>query len=224
MLPTDTQRMPELNKIYVGDCLEIMKSWPDKCVDLVVTDPPYGMNYESNYYKDGNPFGAIVGDSEYPVEALQEAFRLASRGVLAFCRWNNLKDIPEPKSFIVWAKNNWTAGDLNHEYGRAWEGIAFYPRDGHKFLNGRPSDVYDLRRVPPTNLVHPTQKPVAIIQRLIASNVGSIVLDPFMGSGTTAIAAEALGRDWIGIEINPEYAKIAEDRIAKERSQLKLAM
>lgn len=217
-------QMPEINKIYVGDCLKIMKSWPHKCVDLVVTDPPYGMDYESNRYKDGNPFGAIAGDSEYPIEAIKESFRLASRGVLAFCRWNNLKDIPEPKSFIVWAKNNWTAGDLNHEYGRAWEGIAFWPLTNHSFNKSRPSDVYDLRRVPHSDLSHPTQKPVALMERLIDSNVGDVILDPFCGSGTTLLAAERLGRKWIGIEINPEYAKIAEDRIAKERSQMKLAI
>src|SRR5580692_7605636 len=103
---------PELNKIYTGDCLSIMKEWPDQCFDMVVMDPPYGMNYQSNHYKDGNPFEPIVGDGQYPLEALQQAFRLARNAVFTFCRWNNLKELPAPKSFIVWAKNNWTAGDL----------------------------------------------------------------------------------------------------------------
>lgn len=215
---------PELNKIYVGDCLEIMRGWPDKCVDLVVTDPPYGMNYHSNHYKDGNPFEPLTGDGAYPLEALSEAFRLASKAVFSFCRWNNLADIPKPKSFIVWAKNNWTSGDLEHEYGRAWEGIAFWPQSNHSFRGGRPSDVYDLRRVPPTALNHPTEKPVSIMERILDSNAGDIILDPFCGSGTTLVAAERLGRNWIGIEINPDYAAIAEKRIAAERAQLKLAI
>lgn len=216
--------MPETNKIYTGDCLEIMKSWPDKCFDMVVMDPPYGMNYVSNYYKDGNPFTPIAGDSAYPLEALQEAFRLARNAVFTFCRWNNLKELPSPKSFIVWAKNNWTAGDLEHEFGRAWEGIAFYPLEGHSWRHGRPSDVYDLRRVPPTALEHPTEKPVSILDRLIDSTEGDSVLDPFCGTGPLWVAAYRLGISFTGIEINPDYVKVAEARIARERAQLKLAL
>jgi site-specific DNA-methyltransferase (adenine-specific) len=216
--------MPELNKIYTGDCLEIMKQWPDKCVDLVVMDPPYGMNYESNHYKNGNPFGSIIGDDKYPFEALQEAFRLARNAVFTFCRWNTLSELPKPKSFIVWVKNNWTAGDLEHEYGRQWEGIAFYPLENHSFVYKRPADVYDFRRIAPTNLLHPTEKPLAIMDAIIRDNVGFTVLDPFCGSGTTLVAAERHGRSWCGIEINPEYVKIAEERIARERAQLKLPL
>ena len=57
---------PELNRIYNGDCIEIMRAWPDKCVDLVISDPPYGMEYHSNYYANGNPHKKIVGDSKFP--------------------------------------------------------------------------------------------------------------------------------------------------------------
>jgi site-specific DNA-methyltransferase (adenine-specific) len=215
---------PELNKIYTGDCLEIMRQWPDECFDIVLMDPPYGMSYQSNRYKDGNPFKPIEGDGHYPLEALQQAFRLARNAVFTFCRWNNLKELPIPKSFIVWAKNNWTAGDLEHEFGRSWEGVAFYAMDRHSWRHGRPSDVYDFRRVPPTALEHPTEKPIAILDRLLDSTLGDTVLDPFCGTGPTWVAAYRLGMSFTGVEINPDYVKIAEERIARERAQLKLPL
>jgi len=213
--------IPELNKIYQGDCLEIMKTWPDKCIDLVLTDPPYGMNYLSNHYKHGNPHAKIVNDDKFPLDALQEMFRIARHGVFSFCRWDNLRDIPKPKSFLAWIKNNWTAGDLEHEYGRQWEGIAFWPQEEHKF-NTRPPDVFNFTRIPSTQLNHPTEKPVNLLEVILKDNVGDIILDPFCGSGSTLLAAERLGRRWIGIEISSEYCKIAQERIDRERAQIKM--
>ena len=214
--------IPETGKIYEGDALEIMRTWPDKCVDLVLTDPPYGMNYFSNHYKDGNPHSEIAGDSSFPHEAVKEFFRIARGGVFCFMRWNNLQELKkEPKSFIVWAKNNWSAGDLEHEYGRQWEGCAFWPLENHAFI-GRPSDVIDARRVPSTELQHPTEKPVYLLEEILRHNIGQIICDPYCGSGSTLLAAERLGRKWIGIEIEPKYCAIAQARVDAERAQLKL--
>jgi len=213
----------ERGVLYHGDCLKVLKQLPDKSVDLVLTDPPYGMKYKSNHYKNGNPFGEITGDNKYPVEILDICFRLAKRAVFSFCRWDNLHEVPKPKSFIVWLKNNWSAGDLNHEYARMWEGILFYPLDKH-FFHKRLPDVVDSRRVPPTKLVHPTQKPEILIRSLINNNTNEtdLVLDPFLGSGTTAVACEALGRRWIGIEISEKYCEIAKERIEAEIAQRRL--
>jgi site-specific DNA-methyltransferase (adenine-specific) len=197
-----------------------MKSLPDKVFDLIVTDPPYGMNYLSNHYKSKNPFGEIIGDDKYPVELIPEFQRLARKAVFAFCRWDNLSEVPPPKSFIVWVKNNWTAGDLKHAYGRMWEGILFYPLDEHKF-NTRPPDVFDSRRIPQKDLVHPTQKPVALIKWLIEANANQneVVFDPFMGVGTTGVAALELGLSFVGCEIDTEYFEIAEKRITQASLQ-----
>jgi len=212
----------ELGELYCGDCIEIMKDIPDGSVDLVLTDPPYGMNYKSNYYKNGNPFGGIKGDSEYPVAIIKDCIENANCGVFSFCRWENLKELPKSKSFIVWIKNNWTAGDLEHEYARQWEGIAFWEGKNHKFINGRPQDVIDMRRIPSTQLNHPTEKPVSLIYEILRHNEGDIILDPFLGSGTTAVACEKLGRRWIGIEISEKYCEIAKARIKAEADQVKL--
>lgn len=136
-------------------------------------------------------------------------------------RWNNLSQVPTPKSFIAWIKNNWTAGDLEHEYGRQWEGCAFWPQEEHRFIT-RPADVIDARRIPPGDIVHPTEKPIAVIYQIIAANAGAIILDPFCGSGTTLVAAERLGRKWIGIELDQKYVAIAQSRIDAELAQGKL--
>lgn len=197
-----------INKIIQGDCLEIMKQIPDKSVDLVVTDPPYGMDFQSNHRKTKHE--KIVGDNIFPLWVFDELFRIAKRGVYVFCRWDNLKDLPKPKSVLVWVKNNWSMGDLKHEHGRQWEAICFYPQEEHKFIKRIP-DVLKAKRT--QNELHPTEKPIDIIGQLIQANIGDVILDPFLGSGTTAVAAKQLGRNFIGIEISEKYCKIAEDRL-----------
>ncbi len=192
----------------LGDCLVKMKKIKDKSVDLVVTDPPYGMNFISNYRTV--KYQAIVGDDKYPVEVLGEFFRIAKRAVYVFCRWDNLRELPKPKSVLAWVKNNWSMGDLKHEHGRQWEAICFYPQEEHEFIERIP-DVIKCSRT--ENVYHPTQKPVGVIRRIIEVNVGDTILDPFMGSGTTGVACAELGRSFIGIEIEPKYFEIAKRRI-----------
>ena len=200
----------ELGVLYHGDCLEILPLIGK--VDLVLTDPPYGIEYKSNHYKNGNPFEKIVGDKHYPIEMVSETMKITNKACFFFCRWDNLIQMPVPKSFIVWHKNNWSAGDLKHEYGRMWEGIAFWPQESHEFNNRLP-DVLDCPRISANKLKHPTEKPVDLLVRLIGANKGDLILDPFCGSGTTCVAAKMLGRNYIGIDISEEYCQIARDRI-----------
>ena len=195
--------------IYHGDCREVLPTLAGLW-DLAVCDPQYGMAYQSNYRIVR--LSKIAGDDAYPVDVLQGLIEASQRGVYAFCRWDNIKDLPPPKSLVVWIKNNWTAGDLEHEHGRQWEGICFYPGPQHRFLRRTP-DVIDARRVPPTG--HPTEKPVAVLESIIAANEAGTILDPFMGSGTTLVAAKNLGRKAIGIEIEERYCEIAAKRLAQ---------
>jgi len=200
--------MIEKNKIHCIDCLEGLKQLENNSVDLVITDPPYGMGFVSNYRKIKHK--AIVGDDSFPLEILEECFRVAKKAVYVFCRWDNLSELPKPKSVLAWVKNNWSMGDLEHEHGRQWEAIAFYPQEGHKFIKRIP-DVISCDRT--GNDLHPTQKPLKLIRTIIHSNKGNLVLDPFMGSGTTAVACKELGRDFIGFEIDKEYVEVANKRL-----------
>lgn len=209
--------------LYLGDCLEILPTLPP--VDAVVTDPPYGMAFQSNHYKGkgGKPnasgHAAIAGDDN--PELLTSALAIeANHSTYVFCRWDNLSDLPKkPRSLIAWVKPNWSMGDLEHEHGRQYEVIAFYPGLYHSWPGLRPSDV--VRHGRSGNTMHPTEKPVSLMQE-VCSWTSGVVLDPFMGSGTTGVACANLGRKFIGIEVEPKYFDIACERIAAAYAQGRL--
>ena len=198
--------------LYLGDCLEIMPTLGK--VDAVVTDPPYGMQFRSNYRLDRHD--AIVGDDFLPIERIKNALQLAGAFSYVFCRWGNLIDMPPPKSVLAWVKNNWSMGDLLHEHGRQWESICFYPGEKHQFIERIPDVIYAPRT---GNNLHPTEKPIRLIKRLVGANIGELILDPFMGSGTTGVACVELGRKFIGIEIDEKYFDIACERISRAERQ-----
>ena len=202
----------EINKIHCGNSFELIKEIKDKSVDITITDPPYGINFQSNHRKEKHKI--IENDDKFPIEFLEELFRVTKKAVYVFCRWDNLKDMPKPRSVIAWVKNNWSMGDLEHEHGRQWEAICFYPMKEHEFEKRIP-DVIHAERT--GNKLHPTEKPVKLIRALIKSNKGQLIFDPFVGSGTTMVACKQLDRDYIGIEIDEEYCKIAKKRLEQSR-------
>lgn len=195
--------------IYLGDCREVMLGLPS--VDLVITDPPYGMNFQSNHRNTKHL--KIEGDEALDVETLRLCISKAERAAYLFCRWDNLREMPLPKSVLCWVKNNWSMGDLEHEHGRQWEAICFYPGARHEFIKRIPDVIYSNRT---GNALHPTQKPRDLLAKLMTCSVGDLILDPYMGSGTTLDAAKQLGRRAIGIEINERYCEIAAKRLSQE--------
>lgn len=198
--------------LYLGDCRDILPTL-DK-VDAVVTDPPYGMEFVSNHRDTRWP--KIAGDDGSAM--LQIACTTwANHSRYVFCRHDNLRDnLPFPRSVITWIKNNWSMGDLDHEHARQTEIILFYPGERHYFPSGRPTDVVHARRT--ENAHHPTEKPVTLLRRVVGWTEG-VVVDPFMGSGTTGVACAKLGRKFIGIEIEPKYFDIACRRIEEAYRQ-----
>ena len=197
--------------LYLGDCREILPTLPK--VDAVVTDPPYGMAFQSNHRTVQHD--AIANDSD--VALLRFACSIeAQHSLYVFCRWDNLSEVPKPKSCVTWVKNNWSMGDLEHEHARQTEIALFYPGPKHSWPLKRPTDVVKAPRT--GNDEHPTEKPVYLIEQMLGWSTGD-VLDPFMGSGTTGVACMNLGRKFIGIEIEPKYFDIACRRIEDAQRQ-----
>lgn len=198
-------------RLIQGDCLEVMRELGE--VDAVVTDPPYGMSFQSNHRKVNHK--KIANDTT--LDLLQWACEgHGHHSNYIWMRWDNLRDIPLPKSLITWIKDNHSMGDLKHEHGRQTEVCAFYAGPDHYWPKGRPNDVVRAART--GNELHPTQKPVGLMEVVVGWTAG-LVLDPFMGSGTTLVACAKLGRKGIGIELDPEYFDIACKRVEAAYAQ-----
>ena len=192
--------------LLLGDATEIVPLLGECAV--IISDPPYGMAFRSNHRRQKH--AAIANDKD--AIALAWACELpVTHSRYVFCRWDNLTDIPKPRSLVTWVKNNWSMGDLEHEHARQTEVVAFYAGPQHYFPSGRPSDVI---RAPRTgNEHHPTEKPVALISAIVEWTDG-IIVDPFMGSGTAGVACVQLGRPFVGIEVNEEYFETAVRRVS----------
>lgn len=219
----------ELDVIYNEDCIEGMKKIPDESIDLIVTDPPYLMKYKTNYRKDKHHkfCSEIDGDDDPELikTYIKECYRIMKNdsACYMFCNSNKVDVFKRQlekvgfniKNMIVWVKNNWTAGDLKASYGKQYE-LILYVNKGRRFINGsRLTDVWEFPRVPGSKQLHQNQKPVELIKQCIekSSDPGAIVFDGFMGSGTTAIACIDTDRHYIGYELDPEYYKVANNRI-----------
>lgn len=212
--------------IYNGDCREILPTLGP--MDLVLTDPPYGISYKTAWRSRADPLRVGVSNDKnldvvsdtWPIimDRLKDdshwyAFASPRRIVEAAIIFTGFKHI------IAWDKGDrGTVGDLECGFGEAWEAI-FYGMKGRRPLTGpRPRTVIRYDWSGAIDPQHPTVKPVPLLGRLIEMStiVGDSVLDPFMGSGTTLRAAKDLGRRAIGIEIEERYCEIAAKRLAQE--------
>ena len=214
-----------INKIIMGDCLQVMKGIPDKSVDCIITDPPYGMKYQSAWRTATPQFKKIENDNniDWFPEFIKECYRVLKDNshIYIFCNDYNIskfRDLQEEAGFknkrtLVWVKNNHTSGDLLGDYANKTEFIN-YAQKGRRLLNGgRDTNVLNFNRV--SKLEHPTQKPIDLNEYLIkkSTNESDIILDPFAGSGTTGVACKNTNRNYILIEKEPEYIDIINKRL-----------
>lgn len=216
-----------LNKITQGDCLEVMQDIPDGSVDLIVTDPPYLMNYRSNRRVVADKFKHIQNDKDAH-QLITDYFTECSRilkdntAIYAFCSWHHVDFFKAEferhfklKNIIVWNKNNHGSGDLKGAYAPKHEFILYGHKGRSLFREKRIPDVIDCAKVPSAKLTHPTEKPQDLLSLFIrnSSDVGDVVFDGFAGTGSTGISAIKNGRRFIGVEVEPEYVAIARRRI-----------
>lgn len=196
--------------IYFGDCLEILPLL-DK-VDLVLTDPPYGIDYDRNKKHKGIVIdNKVIGDNKpFNPEILLKYNRLILWG--ANCYSSKLSDSP---TWIVWEKSliDTSKSGQSSDFEMAWSNCIGRSRIFRYLWAGC------YRQGENNQYLHPTQKPEALMKFCISLDKSNpqTILDPFLGSGTTAVAAKQLGRKFIGIEISEKYCEIARQRLAQEQ-------
>lgn len=220
--------MVELNKIYQGDCLQVMGGVDSNSIDCVITDPPYGIDYQSARRTDKSQWKPKIKNDLVPFTAwTDEAFRVMKdcSGLLCFTRWDTeqvFRDALGKSGFvckqqIIWDKIVHGMGDLRGDFASQHENIIFAVKGRFVFKGKRPKSIFRVQRVSPTDLLHPNEKPIELLESLInaVTSEGDLVLDPFSGSGTTAVAAINTKRDWLGIELEERYVEIANKRIGE---------
>lgn len=203
-----------LNTVIQGDCLEVMKQMPDKCVDLVLTDPPYGI------FKPMGEDGAMGNFSGIGVEAT-EWDKKPSIEI-----FNEIKRVS--KEYIIWGGNYFA--DMLGACKEPWiwdkqtganffaDGeLAFTSYQGtlrifhHQWCGAFKASERGMKAM------HPTQKPVELMKWCLRNTKeGDTILDPFLGSGTTAVACKQLKRNFIGIELSQKYCDIANERLKQD--------
>lgn len=219
-----------LNKIHLGDCLEFMKQLPDKCIDLVLTDPPYGgsvcrtggrtSRYESGerlqVSRTGGTWAEKYGkkvaewDKAPAQEVFDELFRVSKHQII----WGgNYFNLPPTRCFNIWRKLTISEKFTMAMCEYAWTSF----NDNAKFWEYMPQD---------SCRFHPTQKPVDLIMRQLEeyAEPGMVIFDPFSGSGTIAIACHNLGLDFICVERDPDYYAASVARLNKHREQMLLPL
>jgi site-specific DNA-methyltransferase (adenine-specific)/modification methylase len=215
--------------IYHGDCREVLPSLAAGSVDLVLTDPPYGVSERTDRLTRKrtalapcHDFPAIVGDDE----PFDPSPLLRFRRLVLFGANHYAERLPASSSWIVWDKRDGLTsrrGDAFNDNGDAelvWTNLGGPVRTySHRWLGMLKDSERTDRRV------HPTQKPVALMVRIIDwhTDVGAMILDPYMGSGPVLAAAYHLGRRAIGIEIDERYCEIAARRLSQMVLPLVLA-
>jgi DNA modification methylase len=213
-------------ELHLGDCLSVMEGLADGSVDAVIADPPYGARRPPARRAASDRFAEVQNNDGVYGEWLKEAFRVTKDGgaIYVFVCWDKLEEWKQlmaragfrVRSCIVWNKDIHGLADLETCWAPCHEMILFAAKGRHVLRGSRPVDVIHVTRVLPQKLRHPYEKPVHLITKLIRPSTpdDGVVLDPFMGSGTTGVACAALGRRFIGIELDPAYYEMARRRIA----------
>jgi len=226
-------------KLFCADALSLVKELQKDGVkvDHIITDPPYKISKRNNFItmnnatRKGIDFG--VWDKEFDICGwINEYVKLLSENgsIIVFCSYLHISHIIDElelhgittKDVLVWKKSNPMPRNVERRYVQDMEFAIWGVKKNAKWIFNKPPKVPYLRSVFETSTVaggektgHPTQKSLSLMEQIIHihSKKNEIVLDPFMGSGTTGVAALKSGRQFIGIENNEQYFKIAADRL-----------
>jgi site-specific DNA-methyltransferase (adenine-specific)/modification methylase len=225
-------------KTIKGDAFFHIKDIPSESVDLVLTDPPYNLspystgNMKFSWRKDINNDLAKWDEKQFnPCDWLGEFKRILkpTGNIFAFCSYNLMgkwHEVFDPEfdtfQFFVWHKKNPVPKFRKAGFLNSCELIICVWNKGHTWNFAKQNEMHNFLETPicmgnerVKNPTHPTQKPVKVLRHLIkiASNPGDLVFDPFMGVGSTGVAAVEMGRKFLGVEVDEKYFQAAEKRL-----------
>ena len=207
----------KFNTVIQGDCLKVLKQLPDNAVDLVLTDPPYGLNIaKTGRIGKGKRFTPKAWDIAIPTKEYFDEMRRVSRNQIIWGGNHFTQHLPSSRGWLVWWKKDGLPRNNFSDCELAWTSFDV------------PAKVYNsrwygfIRDSKEPRVAHPTQKALDVMRWCIESfsDPEELILDPFMGSGTSCVAAEMTGRRYIGIESDEEYIAIAGKRIAEVASEI----
>ena len=227
--------MLELNKVYCNDSLKLLKEIENESIDLIITDPPYKITARGNGGNSGGMFqkkevnnGKVFANNDIDIsDWIEDLYRILKPNSHCYIMTNNKNiyhylDVIDKTKFhyiknLIWVKDNKIMGQT---YMSQFEYIIMLRKGKHKRINNcGTSDVLQIKnkklKDENNKTIHDTAKPIELMKILIenSSNEGEIVLDPFMGIGSTCIASKELNRNYLGFEINKKYFNIAQERI-----------
>lgn len=212
--------------IKQGDSLQILQELKDECIDIVLTDPPYGINYVSNrsIYEDTITKRGLLNDGkEDAFELLDKTCQILlnktakNAHLYFFCSWSVFSSFEAIiskyftiKTPIIWDKGNKGSGDLENDWGNQTEIILFCVK-GKKLINKRRGNIISVPRLHTSKMIHPTQKPIELLKEILEVSYleNDFVIDPFMGSGSTIKACQDINAKCLGIELDKEMFQIA---------------
>lgn len=215
--------------VFAGNNMDVLASMPDETVDLILTDPPYNINYKSNRRVKNAKYKELENDNsgDWIPEFARESYRVLKndRHMYCFCRHDTYPEFMAAlqdagfklKRTLIWVKNNHGSGDLKGDYAPQDEWIIYCHKGRRELFGKRDSNILYYSKLSTKNQTHSTEKPVDLLKYLIGKSTqeGELVLDPFSGSGSTMHAAKEMERYYCVMELSEEYYYTTEQRRLK---------
>jgi site-specific DNA-methyltransferase (adenine-specific) len=221
--------MIEINKIYNTDCLIGMKDIEDKSIQMMLTDIPYGMSFQSGRRKEKH----LKIQNDYNIDWFPQWIKEVDRvmeddaHLYIFCSHHKvdffkseIQKYRKVKNILIWEKNNHGSGDLLGDYAPKYEMVLFCSNGNKKLNGGRDANIIKANRT--QNKYHGTEKPVDLMEYFIhkSSEENDTILDTFAGSGATLIGAKNTKRNYIGFEIEDTHYQTTFKRLKATQGSL----
>ena len=215
-------------QLFQGDCLEVMDKLIEQNVKInaIITDPPYGINLTPQRKTGKFKNTKVLNDDslEWIDDFVDKSFLLTNNLTIVFCGWQTIDVVKKSlerkyiiKNILVWNKD-WFG--MGNNYRPNYELIILACKKNFTTKSNNKSNILTYRRLSPKKMLHSCEKPISLLEDLILelTDENDIILDTFMGSGSTGVACLNTNRKFIGIELDEKYFEIAKNRIENHKT------